>query len=108
MAKTSTPKKNVGSKSKSDEKVNAATLEKAIQVLLLKGKNKQQIAVDDIVSKLPKGAYTPEQLDEIILRLNEKHIQIIDKERGTNYDYPHRHQRLWTHWQKRISCHPSG
>ena len=82
MAKTSTPTKNVGSKSKSDEKVNAAALEKAIQTLLLKGKNKQQIAVDDIVSKLPKGAYTPDQLDEIIIRLNEKDIKIIDKDKA--------------------------
>ncbi|MEA3231604.1 MAG: RNA polymerase sigma factor RpoD [Thermodesulfobacteriota bacterium] len=82
MAKTSTPPKNVGSKRKSDEKVNAAALEKAIQTLLLKGKNKQQITVDDIVSKLPKGEYTPDQLDEIIIRLNDKNIKIIDKEKA--------------------------
>jgi len=82
MAKSSTPPKNVGSKSKSDGKVNTASLEKSILALLSKGKKKKQVAVDEIVSKLPKGDYSPEQLDEIIIRLNEKGIKIIDKEKA--------------------------
>ena len=82
MVKSSTPPKNVGSKSKSDGKVNTASLEKSILALLSKGKKKKQVAVDEIVSKLPKGDYSPEQLDEIIMRLNEKGIKIIDKEKA--------------------------
>jgi RNA polymerase primary sigma factor len=82
MAKSSTPQKDVGPKSKSDEKVNAVSLEKTIQALLSDGKNKKQVTVDEIISKLPKGAYTPDQLDEIVMRFNEKGIKIIDKEKA--------------------------
>ena len=82
MVKSSTPPKNVGLKSKSDGKVKTASLEKSILALLSKGKKKKQVAVDEIVSKLPKGDYSPEQLDEIIMRLNEKGIKIIDKEKA--------------------------
>ncbi len=82
MAKASTPKKNVGSKGKPAVKESAAVLEKTIKALLTKGKKKKKIAVDDIAAKLPQKEYTSEQLDEIILRLNEAGIQIVDPQKA--------------------------
>jgi len=82
MAKKPNSPEIIGSKNKSAKRVAANTLEKTIQALLLKAKNKKQVSVDEIVSELPKGAYTADQLDEIIVRLNDRNIQIVDPKKA--------------------------
>jgi RNA polymerase primary sigma factor len=82
MAKKPNSLKVVGSKKKSSKKVDSTLLEKTIQALLSKSKKKKQVTIDEIVSALPKGAYTADQLDEIIIRLNDKNIDIIDQKKA--------------------------
>jgi len=82
MAKKPKSPKIGGSKSKSDKKVNSTVLKKTIQTLLKKAKKENKVTVDEIVSELPKGAYTADQLDEIIIRLTEKDIQIVDPKKA--------------------------
>ncbi|RUA00002.1 MAG: RNA polymerase sigma factor RpoD [Deltaproteobacteria bacterium] len=82
MAKKPKSSRIVGSKSKSDKTVTGSTLEKTIQTLLTRAKKKKQVSIDEIVSELPKGAYTADQLDEIIIRLNDRNIKITDKKKA--------------------------
>ncbi len=82
MAKKPNSRNIVGSKNKSGKKVNSTILEKTIQALLSKSKKKKRLTVDEIVSELPRGAYTADQLDEIVIRLNNQNIEIVDQKRA--------------------------
>ncbi len=85
MAKASTTKKKSGSKSKlkttPKKKASSSVLEKSIKALVAKGKKNKQINVDDIAEILSNETYTSQQLDEIIIRLNEAEIDIVDPQK---------------------------
>ena len=89
-AKAETAKKAPAKKAKKEAAATTdISLDELEKQLLKVGKSKKGLTVDDLNKHLPKDGILPDQLDELIMRLDKKGVKVLDlADADDNIDVP--------------------